>query len=98
MTLEKTMKHRLVNLQCSVRYWLAGGLVVCILMPGVLQAAPQATGKTAARAQTFATPQQAAEALIAAAEKYDIAALEAILGPESHDIVVSGEPLRDCDL
>ena len=100
MTLEKNMKHRLMNLQCSVRYWLAGGLVVCILMPGFLQAAPQATGKTAtaARAQTFATPQQAAEALIAAAEKYDVAALEAILGPESQDIVATGEPARDKEM
>jgi hypothetical protein len=47
------------------------------------------------KAMTFATAQQAADALIEAAEKYDVAALEQILGPDARDIIHTGEPVRD---
>jgi len=62
-----------------------------------LQAAPQGAPKTPAKpaAKTFDSPQQAAEALIAAAEKFDVAALEAIFGPEGHDIILTGEDVAD---
>jgi hypothetical protein len=43
----------------------------------------------------FATPQEAADALIAGASTYDEAALKEILGPTSWDIVHTGEPARD---
>src|SRR5262249_3840751 len=49
----------------------------------------------AAMAKTFASPEAAANALVDAADKFDVAALEAILGPESKDIIHSGEPARD---
>jgi hypothetical protein len=52
-----------------------------------------ATGPTSQK--TFASPQDAGEALISAAEKYDEAALSEILGPDSYDILHSGEPARD---
>jgi DUF2950 family protein len=45
--------------------------------------------------KAFATPEEAASALIAAAESFDEAALKEILGPESWDIVHTGEPARD---
>src|SRR6185369_12308399 len=48
-----------------------------------------------AKAKTFATAQEAADALISAAEKYDETALTEILGPDSYDIIHSGEPARD---
>jgi len=48
-----------------------------------------------AKAKTFATAQEAADALIEAAEKYDEAALTEILGPDSYDIIHTGEPARD---
>jgi hypothetical protein len=63
------------------------------LLPLILQAAPKTPAKPAAK--TFDSPQQAAEALIAAAEKFDVAALEAIFGPEGHDIIVTGEDVAD---
>ena len=69
------MKHRIMNLNRSVLFRLACWIIIGSLMPGLLNASPQTTGKAAsaprARAQTFNTPNQAAEALIAAAEKYD---------------------------
>jgi hypothetical protein len=58
----------------------------------------------ASRAQTqtvwgkaFASPQQAADALIDATEKYDEAALTEILGPGSYDVIHTGEPARDAE-
>jgi hypothetical protein len=50
---------------------------------------------TAAAQRTFSTPEAAAVALIDAAEKFDVPALEQILGPGSKDIIHSGEPARD---
>ena len=46
----------------------------------------------------FATAQAAVDALLAAAEKYDEKALETILGPNSYDIIHSGEPVRDKEM
>jgi len=51
--------------------------------------------QTVAKARTFASAQDAANALIEAAEKFDQAALTEILGPDSYDIIHSGEPARD---
>jgi hypothetical protein len=45
--------------------------------------------------RTFATPQQAADALIDATEKFDVAALESLFGPEGHDIIHTGEAALD---
>jgi hypothetical protein len=45
--------------------------------------------------QTFATPQEAGEALMAAAEHNDTAALLKVLGPGSKDIVESGDSAED---
>ena len=50
---------------------------------------------TVVKAKTFATADEAAEALIAAAEQYDKDALLAILGPDSRDIIDTGEPAVD---
>jgi hypothetical protein len=57
------------------------------------QAAPKSPSKPAAK--SFDSPQQAAEALIAAAEKFDVPALEAIFGPEGQDLILTGEEALD---
>jgi hypothetical protein len=46
----------------------------------------------------FATPQEAVDALVAAAENYDEKALATILGPNSYDIIHTGEPARDKEM
>src|SRR4029450_5927267 len=46
---------------------------------------------------TLPTPQDAANSIIDAAEKYDEAALTEILGPGSNDIIHTGEPARDSE-
>ena len=58
-------------------------------MPVSIQAAPPSAQRT------FATPQEAAHALAAAAEDNDTAALLKILGPEGKDIVSSGDAAED---
>src|SRR5262245_45414282 len=61
--------------------------------------APTATAaptvhKPAATGKAFNTPQDAANALVNAAEKYDLPELEKIVGPAGHDLVTTGEPAR----
>jgi hypothetical protein len=60
---------------------------------GAVKNAPAATAAPAAK--TFDTPQQAADALVDAAEKFDEPALIAIFGPEGKDVVLTGEAPQD---
>ena len=50
---------------------------------------------TVLSAKMFNTPQQAADELVDAAEKFDVPALEEIFGPDGDDIVLSGEYPQD---
>ena len=64
----------------------------------VLPATAQVTrgqASLAPKARTFATAQEAANALIDAAEQFDESALTEILGADGYDIVHTGEPARD---
>jgi hypothetical protein len=54
-----------------------------------------AQNSTAAKGKSFATAEEAANALVDAAEKFDETALTEILGPDSYDIIHTGEPARD---
>ena len=76
----------------TTRIWSV--LVGVSLLITAATAAAQ-TAASGAKAKTFATAQEAANALIDAAEKFDEAALTEILGPESYDIIHTGEPARD---
>src|SRR6185436_2831880 len=66
-------------------------LLALLFVLSVAAQASRAAGSSVAKASTFATPQEAAGALIDAAERYDVAALEQILGPDSRDIIYTGE-------
>ena len=83
------MKTKTSHIRIST--WLAVAALFCSLAaPAVTsQTTPQTKGKS------FATAQEAADALIEAAEKYDETALTEILGPDSYDIIHTGEPARD---
>ena len=73
--------------------------VTCLFSAGLfcLLVAPAAAAQTTGerKAKTFATAEEAANALVEAAEKYDEQAIADILGPDSYDIVHTGEPARD---
>ncbi|HUM17132.1 MAG TPA: DUF2950 domain-containing protein [Candidatus Nitrosotalea sp.] len=65
------------------------GAVALILAATAHDAAPQAVQRT------FATPQEAAQALLDAAGRNDTAALLQLFGPQGRDIVESGDPTED---
>jgi Protein of unknown function (DUF2950) len=89
--------------------WVAIIVTWACLSTRVLFGAHQATGTQAPSAQTpaataaprpvegetFATPQQAADALIAAAGKFDEAELAKIFGPNGKQVIFTGEPAQD---
>jgi hypothetical protein len=45
--------------------------------------------------KTFKTPEEAGEALILAAERFDVPALKEIFGPDGADLVVTEDPVQD---
>jgi hypothetical protein len=71
--------------------------ISCLLFGGIQR---PVSGQTShgAHGTGFATAQEAADALIAASANYDEKALAAILGPNSYDIIHTGEPARDKEL
>ena len=52
-------------------------------------------GQSAPKGKAFASADEAADALIAAAEKYDLDALKEIFGPDARDIYQTGEAVAD---
>ena len=71
-------------------------LSVLFLIPPVSSA--QSKTGSALKGKSFVTAQQAADALVDAAEKYDEPALNEILGPDDWDIIHTGEPARDREM
>ena len=78
--------------------------LVLVVVFGIASALPMALPQSAqaqsapspvAQQKTFATPQQAAEALVQAAGSFDLPALDQILGPHSEDLFSSEDPVRD---
>ena len=68
---------------------LAAAVVICV------GCAKHEAAPVAAAAQTFATPEEAVAALVAAVEQEDIAKLKTLLGPGAEKILESGDPVAD---
>jgi hypothetical protein len=62
---------------------------------GQVHAAPATSPAPAVKQRAFATPKEAADALVAAADKFEVPALLAILGPDGDDLVETGDPVLD---
>jgi len=80
--------------RCAILALTSLGASVFLLgqvTPKTTPTSPQST----ATAKAFDTPQEAGDALITAAEKFDQAALIQIFGPNGEDIVFSGEYSQD---
>lgn len=73
--------------------------VVLCALTALAPASPQSNQTPAAAPQpvqmSFATPQQAADALIQASASYDVPTLMGLLGPDGKDIVSSADAVRD---
>jgi hypothetical protein len=73
-------------------------LSVLAVFAAAQQSVPKAISaatSTASLAEKFGTPQQAADALVAAAEKFDVDTLTEIFGRDGKDIVLTGETGQD---
>lgn len=84
-------------------HWIIGAAALACLSTLVLFAATQSTaqknsavvGAPAAGPRSFNTPQQAADAVVEAADKFEVAALVEIFGPGGEDVVLTGEYPQD---
>src|SRR5215469_7877081 len=102
-------KHRSIHMNSGLAggsFSRVSGIVLrlataCFLMsvPFAAQSpgpANQATGAIVAKnAKRFTSPQQAADELISAADKFDVVALTEIFGPDGRDVVFTGEFAQD---
>jgi hypothetical protein len=91
---EKQMKSRTQNLSAKVAGVLMA-IIICAL--GALShAEPQHKPQATLPAQrAFDTADQAVQALVQAAEGYDVGALIDVLGPDSKDLIASEDPVED---
>ncbi|PWB76982.1 MAG: DUF2950 domain-containing protein [Holophagae bacterium] len=78
---------------CAGAAVLGLSLSVALGVAGVALAAD--TSAAASQQRTFKTPEAAAEALIAAAESFDVPALTAIFGPDGVNLVVTEDEVSD---
>jgi hypothetical protein len=98
MTKEKHMRSNMFNFLPSRSLVTAQVVALSCALTVFVNAGSQSSQTAAASqpAQTsFATPKQAAEALIQAAATYDVPALMGMLGPDGKDIVSSADAARD---
>ena len=83
--LENTRKQNSLLKGCTVLF--ISGLLIAVTF-GTCFAAPQDQ-------ETFASPDEAVKALMVALKAFDTKALSAIFGPESKDVISSGDPVAD---
>ena len=88
-TIDRSHRSRSLHLLCA-----AVGAYTLITSAGAA-AQGKAVPTPAAAQKTFATAQEAADALVSAAESFDRPALKAILGPDGDYLVAPGEPAQD---
>ena len=89
------MKRALRNMN-STKFFLTVCAITAFGL--VLQAAPPKQDTSAAaqsQQKQFNTPKEAADALVQAAESFDVDALKQILGPDSQDVVASEDAVGD---
>ena len=81
-----------------MKNWIGSGMTCVLLLAATSDAPaqdkPQPAAPAAAAQRTFETPKAAADALIAAAEAYDVPALKAILGPDSNSLIETKDPVQ----
>lgn len=85
--------------KATSRSLLIAVLIFALVTPSFSASAlpqEQTSTKTASSAQeSFATPQQAVDALIKATSNYDVQSLLKIFGPSGEDFISSADPVRD---
>jgi DUF2950 family protein len=74
---------------------LLGSLCFTGILPGYAQPAQEKASSSPTSPKLFNTPKAAADALIRAAENYDVATLLDIFGPDGKDFISSSDPVHD---
>ena len=72
--------------------WISVPLLTVVLFAGLC-----APGASAQETRAFTSPEDAVSALITALEKNDVATLSMLLGPDSEDVVSSGDEVADAN-
>ena len=86
---------RRVSVLCVVACACVSATVPSPVQRSTARMVPRTSATSSAGAKLFDTPQQAAKALVDAAEKFDVAGLMEIFGPDGDDVVLSGEFAQD---
>ena len=96
MMSEELMKSKVLNAtqRITTIVLILVGLCCLLSLMSMAQAEPAATS-AAPGPKGFDTPQAAADAIIKAAGDYNVPELLAILGPDGHDLVASGDQVED---
>jgi hypothetical protein len=95
----KIMISKLNMMKRVKTFQIAPTIVVVTLAAAAFATAagpkPDASAAASSNQKEFASPKEAADALVQAAASFDQAALKEILGPESDDLVASEDPVQD---
>jgi hypothetical protein len=93
------MKSKLKIMTSAKISLIASAIAISCLLGLTVYAAspakPDAAVASHPKQKEFDTPKQAADALIQAAETFDVAAAKEILGPDSEDLISSEDPVMD---
>ena len=90
---DKSMSQRIACGRWNMSGWKAApalGICIALLLCGVPAARAQAPGQ-----RTFSSLTEATDAFATAIQNHDEAAILAILGPSSEDLISSGDPVSD---
>ena len=84
-----------LSILCAVAWVCFLAAAVFAAQPSSPRTARPATTQSPGEAKLFDNPQRAADALVDAAETFDVVTLTEIFGPKTDDIVFSGEFAQD---
>jgi hypothetical protein len=84
-----------MNTMTMKTLWQSCGIVLAVLLSTAPGTAHGQVAASTVKQKTFSTPEAAADALILAAERYDVPALRELLGPDGVDLVVTEDPVQD---
>jgi hypothetical protein len=93
--LANTKSRRQVSILCAVVCACVSAMVLSSAQRSTAKAVPRTPATSSAGAKLFDSPQQAADALVNAAETFDVAVLTEIFGADGDDVVFSGEFAQD---
>ena len=93
--LANTKSRRQVSILCAVACAYVSAMALSFAQRSTARTVRRTPTTSSAGARLFDTPQQAADALVNAAERFDVAALTEIFGPDGDDVIFSGEVAQD---